>query len=123
MMLVDTNILIEIYRNNKRIIATIEGIGQNNIAVSSITFAELLYGARNKKELQLIRKDISKLTVLNLDEVISEKFIELIAEYSLSHKLAIPDALIASTAICRNLPLYTLNKKDFVFIKAIKLVD
>jgi len=123
MMLVDTNILIEIYRNNKRIIATIEDIGQNNIAVSSITFAELLYGARNKKELQLIRKDISKLTVLNLDEVISEKFIELIAEYSLSHKLAIPDALIAATAICRNLPLYTLNKKDFVFIKAIRLVD
>lgn len=123
MILVDTNILIEIYRNNKRIITTVEDIGQNNIAVSSITLAELLYGARNKKELQLIRKDISKLTVLTVDEIISEKFIELIAEYALSHKLAIPDALIAATAICRNLPLYTLNKKDFVFIKAIKLVD
>ncbi len=36
--------------------------------------------------------------------------------YALSHKLTIPDALIASTAIIHQIQLYTLNKKDFTFI-------
>ncbi len=123
MILIDTNILIEVYRNNKNIIETVQNIGQHNIAISTITFAELLYGSRNKKELQLIRKDISTLTVIDINETVSAKFIELIGEYALSHKLAIPDALIAATAICNNLPLYTLNKKDFQFINSIELIN
>ncbi len=35
-MLVDTNILIEVYRNNKNIIETVQNIGQHNIAISTI---------------------------------------------------------------------------------------
>ncbi len=35
-------------------------------------------------------------------------------------KLAMPDALIAATAICNNLKIFTLNKKDFEFIKGIE---
>ena len=42
-------------------------------------------------------------------------------KYSLSHKLSIPDAIIASTAIYYEIELYTLNIKDFKFIKDIKL--
>jgi len=42
-------------------------------------------------------------------------------EYSLSHRLSIPDALIASTAIVNDLELFTLNLKDFRFIKGLKL--
>jgi tRNA(fMet)-specific endonuclease VapC len=57
MILCDTNILIEIYRNNTQIIEVVKRIGQENIAVSDVTCAELLYGARNKKEIQAIRKD------------------------------------------------------------------
>ena len=36
--------------------------------------------------------------------------------------LAIPDAIIASVAIERKLPLYTLNVKDFNFISGLKLL-
>ena len=41
----------------------------------------------------------------------------LIEEYSKSYGLHIPDALIASTAICKNIKLFTYNLKDFRFIK------
>jgi tRNA(fMet)-specific endonuclease VapC len=54
MILIDTNILIEIYKNNASIIDIVKEIGQNNIAISDITCAELFYGARNKRELQVI---------------------------------------------------------------------
>lgn len=41
--------------------------------------------------------------------------------YSLSHKLSLPDALIAATAIEHDIPLYTLNLKDFRFISMLQL--
>jgi predicted nucleic acid-binding protein len=45
----------------------------------------------------------------------------LLEEYALSHKLSVPDALIAATALQHNLHLYTLNIKDFRFIAGLNL--
>jgi predicted nucleic acid-binding protein len=45
----------------------------------------------------------------------------LIDEYSLSHGLKIPDALIAASALALNMELFTYNLKDFSFIPDIKL--
>jgi tRNA(fMet)-specific endonuclease VapC len=64
---------------------------------------------------------LNKLEILHIHEGISKNAVELVEEYALSHKLSIPDALIAATAIYYNLPLYTLNLKDFVFIKAVQM--
>nr|MBC7613557.1 type II toxin-antitoxin system VapC family toxin [Pseudopedobacter sp.] len=121
MILCDTNILIEIYKNNSEIIETIKQIGQENIFVSDVTCAELLYGARNKKELKTIRSDLNKLNVLPIQSFISSLSVELVEKYCLSHKLSLPDALIASTALHHNIELFTLNTKDFKFIEGIKL--
>lgn len=71
MILFDTNILIEIYKQNIKIIETVKMIGQENIVISDVTCAELFYGARNKIELQTIRKDLDKLIVLPIIESIS----------------------------------------------------
>ncbi len=121
MILCDTNIFIEIYRGNNQIVNFVSKIGQDNIAISDVTCAELLFGARNKKELQAIRKDINSLYILPIDNKISRLSVELVEKYSLSHKLALPDALIAATAISYDVELYTLNKKDFSFIPKIIL--
>jgi tRNA(fMet)-specific endonuclease VapC len=121
MILIDTNILIEIYRNNTSIIETVKKIGQDNIAISGITCAEMYFGARNKNELQVIAKDLKKLEILHIQSDISRRAVKLVEKYALSHRLALPDALIAATAIYHNLPLYTLNVKDFIFIDGIQL--
>lgn len=121
MILFDTNILIEIYKGNPIIIEIAKQIGQENIAVSDVTCAELLFGARNKNELQAIRKDLDKLTVLPIKTIVSNLSVSLVEKYSLSHKLCLPDALIAATAISYQLPLYTLNIKDFRFIEKVVL--
>lgn len=121
MILCDTNIFIEIYRGNNSIIDILKTIGQQNIAVSDVTCAELLYGARNKNELQIIRKDLNKLTILPIQTDISALSVELVEKFSLSHNLSLPDALIAATALIHDIELYTLNTKDFRFLKNIKL--
>ncbi len=86
MILCDTNIFIEIYRNNLAVIKTVKAIGQHNITVSDVTCAELLCGARNKKELLTIRKDLNKLTVLPIETSISTMAVELVEKYAISHK-------------------------------------
>ena len=121
MVLCDTNIFIEIYKGNLSVIDVFKKIGQSNVAISDVTCAELLYGARNKIELNLIKRDINKLFILPISSAISSQAISLIEQYTLSHNLNLPDALIASTAIIHNIELYTLNLKDFKFLEDISL--
>ena len=120
-ILCDTDILIELYKNNPVIISELRKIGSKQIAISSITQAELYYGALNKRELLKIKKHLSQLEILAVDRTVSEQFIQLMENYALSHKLAIPDAIIAATALVNNLDLYTLNQKDFRFISNLNL--
>jgi len=56
-----------------------------------------------------------------LNEEITEIAINLIEKYSKSHRLKIPDALIASTAIYYNISLWTYNIKDFHFTENLSL--
>ena len=53
---------------------------------------------------------------MNINDLISQKFIELMLKYTKGHVLAVPDALIAATALVNNIKLYTINVKYFKFI-------
>jgi predicted nucleic acid-binding protein len=121
MILLDTNILIEIYRDNANIASIVDNM--QDIAVCDVVRAELFYGARNKRELQEITTDIEGLTVLPLLPQISEMAVNLVKTYCLSHKLEFADALIAATAIIHNAELFTLNRKDFSYIPNLKLYE
>jgi tRNA(fMet)-specific endonuclease VapC len=121
MILCDTNILIEFYKNNLQVVEELRRIGLNRLAVSSVTQAELYFGAINKAELKKIRQHLALLHHFPLDIPISTLFLQLMETYSLSHKLSLPDALIAATALSHDLALYTLNRKDFRFISGLKL--
>jgi len=81
----------------------------------------LISGAFNKAELSQIKKDLSYLQTLNIDQNVCDEFLKIMTLYSLSHNLNIPDGLIAATAITNEIPLYTLNKKDFIYVKGLKL--
>ena len=121
MILIDTNIFIEIYRDNTAIATIVDNLPE--IAVCDVVRAELFYGARNKHDLQEIITDLEGLPILSLSPQISEMAVNFVKTYCLSHKLEFADALIAATAILHNVELYTLNRKDFVFIPNLKLYD
>ena len=121
MILCDSNILIELYRNNPNIVSVIKAVGQDNVSISDVTRAELYVGARNKHEFNILRKDMNILIILPIQPSISSMSISLLEEYHLSHGLDYHDALIAATSICYHIELFTLNLKDFVFIPGIHL--
>ena len=121
MILIDTNIFIEIYRGNIAIANIVDNIPE--IAVCDVVRAELYYGARNKQDLQEIITDLEEFSVFPLTQQISELAVNFVKTYCLSHKLEFADALIAATAILHNVELYTLNLKDFVFIPNLRLYE
>jgi hypothetical protein len=122
-VLLDTNILIEIFKGNPDVIAPVQKIGTENLALSAVTVMELYYGALNKLELQRIRKHLRAFHCFHLSNAISVTAMHLIEKYSKSHGLQIPDALIAATAIEHECELMTLNLKDFRFIPALKMKE
>ena len=59
MILCDTNILIEFYKNNLPLVQELRHIGSDQLAMSAITQAELYFGALNKTELRTIKRHLS----------------------------------------------------------------
>jgi tRNA(fMet)-specific endonuclease VapC len=74
-ILCDTDVIIEFYRNNPGIISELKKIRQENIAVSTITAGELIYGALNKKKLNQIKKDLKNLSILDIDKKTCDTFL------------------------------------------------
>jgi len=121
-VLLDTNILIEILKSDEKTIYRLQGIN-SKFAISSITKMELFYGALNKQELKELEKFTNSFIVIDINENISISATNLVYTYAKSHGLDIPDALIASTALYYNIELFTYNTKDFKYIKNLKLIN
>ncbi|MFP4470005.1 MAG: type II toxin-antitoxin system VapC family toxin [Bacteroidales bacterium] len=126
LILCDTDVLIDYLDENqvrhaktKRIIE--DQIFQSNLLISIITKMELLIGLKNKNEQSRFERHISRFTVLLLNDQISRIAYQLLKKYNLAHGLLLPDSLIASTAICTDIELFTYNVKDYRFIKQLKL--
>ena len=122
MILLDTNILIEVLKNNEEIVKLLNGM-QEEFAISSITQMELYYGAFNKAEIRKLEKFFANFEIIYLNEEIARVATDLIKRYAKSHNLDIPDSLIAASAIVHNCTLFTLNKRDFWYIDNIKLLE
>ena len=120
-VLLDTNILIEILKGDDRTITTIETL-EAKLSISSVTVMELYYGALNKTELVKLEKFVSLFNIIELNENISRQATKLVKNYAKSHALDIPDSLIASTALTLNAKLVTYNAKDFKYIDGIELL-
>lgn len=91
--------------------------------ISLVTIAELIQGSKDKREQNQVIKVCSGLSEVLLDRNISEKALELMKKFCLSHGLQILDALIAATALNSKFTLITDNVKHFKFIPGLKLLS
>lgn len=119
--LCDTCILIDYLRGKLEVQQKLQQDREQGLGMSSVTYMELMVGALNKREAGIIKKAFADFEIVEISESISIKAKYLIENYTKSHGLLIPDALIASTALELELPLYTTNIKDFQFIDGLVL--
>ncbi len=123
-LLVDTDILIDVSRGITIAINRLQSEAINStLAISTVTQMELIVGCRNKIELQNLEKFLQRYVIIKVNEFITDKTIELLKKYRLSHGLLIPDGLIAATAIVINAPLLSKNQRDYRFISELNLLS
>jgi len=80
-------------------------------------------GCRNKREMLALERFLLRFQVLKLSESISDRAIELLRTYRLSHGLLIADALIAATALILDQPFVTKNQADYKFVQDLHLLN
>jgi tRNA(fMet)-specific endonuclease VapC len=117
-VLCDTNILIRYFKGDTAIINELDNIGFRRLAISTVTAAEMYFGM-HKNEIRETKELINKFSIFDIDKNVSKRFLEIVFEHQ--NHLSLADALIAATAIENAVQLYTLNIKDFDFLKDIKL--
>ena len=123
-MIVDSDVLIDASRGDDAIVDFLIQSGNlETLYVSVISYLELQAGARDKIELRRIEKFLSRFALLTIDDAISRHAMKLMREYRLSIGLALPDALIAATALESGEILATRNAKHFASIKGIRAVS
>lgn len=121
-IILDTDILIEIIRKNIPVIQKCDQLGTEKLAISSISFNEFLAGSRDKEDLQRNIKFLKRFILVPININIDRLFTELYKTYAVSHRPGIPDMLIAATSLYYSSIVYTHNKKHFRFIPGIQLV-
>src|SRR5436190_9012184 len=102
--LVDTDVLIDVSRNNEAAIDFLDLLG-GSWSLSIITALELIVGARNKSEVAKIDRLITIVTAIPLTAEIGSSGYELLRRYAKSHGLRVFDSLIAATALVENITL------------------
>lgn len=121
--IIDTDILIDAGYGVTEAVNCLQSLTVNSgLAISIVTKMELMVGCANKAELQTLERFLQKFHIIKLNQSVSEKAVELLRNYRLSHGLLIADSLIAATAIVGNYPFIIKNQRDYRFIEGLNLL-
>ena len=120
-MLFDTDVLIWVLRGSKRAALRVEAVTERSLSV--ISYMELLQGARDRTELAGIKSLLADtgFEMVPLSENIGHRASIYVEEYGLKGAMCMADALIAATAVERQLVLCTANRKHYRLVRDLEI--
>lgn len=123
--LLDTNICIYLFNGKYNIDKKIDEIGFENIAVSEITYAELIYGAEKSEHrdknlivIENFTNQIAILPIINAIEIYAKEKARLRKGGNLISDF---DLLIGATAVANDMILVTRTTSEFKRMNNIKI--
>jgi tRNA(fMet)-specific endonuclease VapC len=124
--IVDTDILIYFFKNNKKVVEKFSGISNENIFTTIINYTELLFGAYNsikvEQNLKIFKSFLEDINVLDFDKAAAEKFAQLKTTLKREGNLVEDlDLMIASICLVNNFVLVTNNTKHFSRIEGLSV--
>src|SRR5258708_6206113 len=118
--IVDTSVLVHLFRNNP---LAIEWIGsQPDLAITPISWLEFMYGAPGKSGQTRCLHLMQQFIIEFLAPSDQAWAMQQMLQYRLSHGASLTDCLIASVAYRLQGPVCIDNVKDFLPMLATKLV-
>lgn len=110
--LIDTDVLIDYLRGLPQAVEFLRSLG-GSICFSTITVAEVYCGVKGNDEEEKIKELFVRVPVVPVDLSIAREAGRLVAAYHKSHKLSLPDALIAASCLQTGASLQTLNVRHY----------
>ena len=120
--LIETSIMVDMLRGYPPARAWIDSLSRGQPAISFITAAELLAGCRNRREQQLVEKELAAYTLLWDSEAASRLALNWYRQLHLSHGMGFLDCLIGAAAHQFGLVLYALNDRHFSPLPGLQVV-
>lgn len=112
MILLDTDILIDIRRGHIPAIAWFAGLDELP-SVSGFVVMELIQGAQNSQQVRTILKLVAPLAIVWPTEADCKLALSNFTSYHLSHNLGLIDSLIGAIAVGASAKLCTFNVKHY----------
>jgi predicted nucleic acid-binding protein len=103
----DTNILIDLLKGRAE--ANNEVGRYSRLAISRISWIEVLTGARDSEDQRRVENLLGYFEMVELDEPVTREAISLRQE----HRIRLPDAIIWATARLKDSLLVTRDSRDF----------
>lgn len=123
--LLDTDTCVLALRHHAGVLGRLKALSPDDVAVTSMTEAELWYGARQSRDPAGSRKSVAAflepIIRLPFDSETAQRHAELHSS-SGAHRLGEQDLIIASVAVTHRIPLVTRNR-EFALVAGLVLED
>jgi predicted nucleic acid-binding protein len=116
MLLLDTDVMIDLLRQYPPAVAWLDSLGAEEIVLPGFVVMELTQGCRNKQEQEKMEANLAAYSVAWPSPTTCDAALSAFAQYHLSHGLGILDALIGQMAVALQVPLHTFNQKHYIAI-------
>ena len=121
-VLIDSDVLIWWLRGREDVVRQLSFLlSETKIYTTPVTVAEIWAGARKGEE-KMIDEIFKTIDVIEIDDKIGKLAGNFIAEYRISHKIELGDALIASSASIHKMKLWTFNIKHYPMLEKSEFV-
>jgi hypothetical protein len=113
MILVDTDVMIDVLRRYPPAVVWLESLGEESVALPGFVVMELLQGCKNKTEQARLLKGVKLCRILWPSMEGCNEAITVFARCHRSHGIGMLDVLIAQVAIEAGVSLHTFNAKHY----------
>ncbi len=123
MVLLDTDVVIDLLRQYPPALDWLDTLGDQEVALPGYVAMELLQGCRDLTEQRRLQKALEPFAVLWPPPDICDAALAVFAQNHLSLNLGLLDALIGQLAVSMNSPLHTFNQKHYAAFSELETVQ
>lgn len=123
MILVDTDVMIDLLRNLPQAVTWFGGLGDEIVVLPGYVAMELVQGCRSLMELDALEQRIRDAMIVWPDAQTCDRALTVYARSRFSHGLGLLDALVGQLAVSLDQPLHTFNQRHYATIHRLKTVQ
>jgi predicted nucleic acid-binding protein len=122
-ILLDSDIVIDLLRNLPQAIGWFASMGHEVFVLPGYTAMELVQGCRSRAELRRVDQQIESMMIAWPDPETCDRALATYARLRFSRGLGLLDSLVGQLAVSLDLPLHTFNQKHYSGIDGLTTVQ